>query len=431
MFTGNAVWMLAGTPMRAGAGDHAKPIERRCSCLRARGGGSRSRHEALTSPRRHWRGRCRPAGPLCHATYTIAAPQHNFYTDCRPLGVLNTILSCVCHDATVMTTLRSSLTVESAERELVGDLLLAPIVLLMAIALATFYRSGFVNVDLEWQLIWITVAGWLISRAIPIFSFQVAINALLQYVLIVFSATVLSYSAATVGRPLIDRELLLADQYIGYDWRAYAEFVANHPLIASAMKFSYTFIFFVPLIVTVASIATNNVRALEKFILAGLVSLSLTVGIFALFPATTAWTHLQLSDDRGCCISSFAAVFAGLDRKIDPNSPRGCCNLANAKWEWIDRFSEFSLFCSAPARVEHVDHTVVARTNDYHVPGVADSDADFRRTLHLRHDCRCSCHGDQRPGDRAALCADARFQKCSARFLAKSQFVFSVRPLRR
>lgn len=195
-----------------------------------------------------------------------------------------------------MTILSSHFTVGFAERELVGDLLLAPIALLMATALATFYCSGFVNVDLEWQLIWITVAGWLISRAIPIYSFQVATNALLQYVLIVFSATVLSYSAATVGRPLIDRELLLADQYIGYDWRAYAEFVANHQLIASAMKFSYTFIFFVPLIVTVASITTNNVRALEKFILAGLISLSLTVGIFALFPATTAWTHLQLSD---------------------------------------------------------------------------------------------------------------------------------------
>jgi hypothetical protein len=195
-----------------------------------------------------------------------------------------------------MTTASNNLTIRCAEREAVGSLLLAPIALFMATALATFYRSGFVNVDLEWQLIWITVAGWLISRAIPIFSVQVAINALLQYVLIVFSATVLSYSAATVGRPLIDRELLLADQYIGYDWRAYVELVASHPLIASAMKFSYAFIFFVPLIVTVALSATNNVRALEKFILAGLISLVLTVGIFALFPATTAWTYLQLSD---------------------------------------------------------------------------------------------------------------------------------------
>jgi hypothetical protein len=184
-----------------------------------------------------------------------------------------------------MTTTSNNLTIRCAEREAVGSLLLAPIALFMAAALATFYCSGFVNVDLEWQLIWITVAGWLISKAIPIFSVQVAINALLQYVLIVFSATVLSYSAATVGRPLIDRELLLADQYIGYDWRAYVEFVKSHPLIASAMSFSYAFIFFVPLIVTVALSATNNVRALEKFILAGLISLVLTVGIFALFPA--------------------------------------------------------------------------------------------------------------------------------------------------
>ena len=68
-----------------------------------------------------------------------------------------------------MTTLRSRVGIGDAEREFVGDLLLAPIVLLMAIALATFYRSGFVNIDLEWQLIWITVAGWLISRAFRYF----------------------------------------------------------------------------------------------------------------------------------------------------------------------------------------------------------------------------------------------------------------------
>jgi PAP2 superfamily len=195
-----------------------------------------------------------------------------------------------------MTTSNSSFNVGCAEREFVGDLLLVPIALLMATALATYYRSGFVNVDLGWQLIWITVAIWLISRAIPIFSFQVAVSALLQLTLIAFSTMVMTYSAATVGRPLIDRELLLVDQYIGYEWRAYAGFVANHPLIARAMKFSYAFIFFMPLVVIVALSATKNVRALEKFILAGLISLLLTVGVFALFPATTAWTHLQLSD---------------------------------------------------------------------------------------------------------------------------------------
>ena len=145
-------------------------------------------------------------------------------------------------------------------------------------------------------MIWITVSIWLISKAIPVFSVQIAIAALLQYVLIVFAATVMSYAAATVGRPLIDRELLLADQFIGYDWRAYASFVANHPSIARAMQFSYAFIFFMPLIVTVALSATKKVQALEKFILAGLVSLVMTVGIFVLFPATTAWTYLQVSD---------------------------------------------------------------------------------------------------------------------------------------
>src|ERR1700677_5278396 len=71
------------------------------------------------------------------------------------------------------------------------------------------------HADLEWPMIWITVSIWLISKAIPVFSVQIAMAALLQCVLIVFAATVMSYAAATVGRPLIDRELLLADQFIG------------------------------------------------------------------------------------------------------------------------------------------------------------------------------------------------------------------------
>jgi len=86
-----------------------------------------------------------------------------------------------------------------------GDLLLVPIGLSMAVALAAFYRSGFVNVDLEWPMIWISVAIWLISKAVPVYSVQIAIAALLQYILIIFAATVMSYAAATVGRPLIDR----------------------------------------------------------------------------------------------------------------------------------------------------------------------------------------------------------------------------------
>jgi len=196
----------------------------------------------------------------------------------------------------VMTTAGNNSAVECTEREAIGDFLLVPIALFTVGGLAIFYRSGFVNADLDWPVLWLTVAIWLISRAIPIFSFQVAASALLQLTLIAFSTMVMTYSAATVGRPLIDRELLLFDQYIGYEWRAYAGFVANHPLIARAMKFSCSFIFFMPLIVIVALSATKNVRALEKFLLAGLISLLLTIGVFALFPATTAWTYLQLAD---------------------------------------------------------------------------------------------------------------------------------------
>jgi hypothetical protein len=43
-------------------------------------------------------------------------------------------------------------------------------------------------------------------------------------------------------------------------------------------------------VVIVSLAVTKNIQALEKFILAGVISLIMTAGLFALFPATTAWT---------------------------------------------------------------------------------------------------------------------------------------------
>lgn len=186
--------------------------------------------------------------------------------------------------------------IECPERESLGYILWAMIGLFMACALAAFFRSGFEQADLEWQQIGFVVAVWLTSRASSIYSVQLAADAFAQYVLIAFFATMLTYSAATVGQPLIDRELLIADQFIGYDWRTYASLVAGHPQIARVMMISYGLIFFLPLVVIASVSVTKNVQALEKFILAALISLVLTVGLFVLFPATTAWTYLRVSD---------------------------------------------------------------------------------------------------------------------------------------
>ena len=195
-----------------------------------------------------------------------------------------------------MDTNSNNSTIGCTKRGSLGDLLWAPIALFLAASLLAFYRCDFAHVDLEWPLIGASVAVALISRAIRIVPIRLAINSFAQNVVIVFSATIMTYSAATIGRPLIDHQLLRVDQCIGYNWRAYAGFVAHHPSIASMMQFSYGFIFFMPLIVIVSLSATRRVHALEKFILAGLLSLVLTTSLFALFPATTAWAYLQLSD---------------------------------------------------------------------------------------------------------------------------------------
>jgi hypothetical protein len=89
---------------------------------------------------------------------------------------------------------------------------------------------------------------------------------------------------------------------------------ANRDTIARIITASYLFIFVLPIVVIVSLAVTKNIQALEKFVLAGLISLIITAALFALFPATTAWTHLGLSDTE---VSSFRYLTLSSDNWIN------------------------------------------------------------------------------------------------------------------
>jgi len=123
-----------------------------------------------------------------------------------------------------------------------------------------------------------------------------AINAFYQLSFAGGTAMMLAYAAAASGRPLYDATLLAFDRALYYDWTVYARFFAEHPNTARIVLTAYSTIMVQPLLLIAILAATDRIADLEKFILATLVSLLLTVGLFALFPATTAWAHLGLSD---------------------------------------------------------------------------------------------------------------------------------------
>ena len=123
-----------------------------------------------------------------------------------------------------------------------------------------------------------------------------AINAFYQLSAAGGVGMMLAYAAAATGRPLYDESLLAFDRALHYEWAAYARFFVEHRGVAGIVLSAYSTMMVQPLLLILVLAATDRVAELEKFILATLASLLLTIGLFALFPATTAWTHLGVSD---------------------------------------------------------------------------------------------------------------------------------------
>ncbi|MGX1419724.1 membrane-associated phospholipid phosphatase [Bradyrhizobium elkanii] len=182
----------------------------------------------------------------------------------------------------------------------------APVLLFLAGCFAAFHWSGFRHVDVDWdgygKVAAIVLSIYLVAKGLRIQFVQLFINTWSQNIIVAIAATMLTYAAATVGRPLVDAQLLRADQLMGYDWRTYAGLFAGSDMMARIVTEAYNSIFLLPHLVILVLAVTGRIQTLEKFILAAIISLTITIAVFALLPATTAWTHLHVSDTE---VSSF------------------------------------------------------------------------------------------------------------------------------
>ena len=112
------------------------------------------------------------------------------------------------------------------------------------------------------------------------------------------SAMLLTLAAATSSRPLADRLFLQIDQFIGYDWNAYATFIFASPIISSLVLPSYWLIFLQPMIIISLLAYLYRFQEVEKYIIITIISQLITIILFYYFPAAQAWTFLGIDDEK-------------------------------------------------------------------------------------------------------------------------------------
>jgi hypothetical protein len=96
---------------------------------------------------------------------------------------------------------------------------------------------------------------------------------------------VLHYLAATLDRPLVDRELAAAEAALGFDWRAHVAFLDAHPVLARALALAYHSSGAQVALVVITLSALRRFGRLWRFVWMFAVTLFAIIAVSSLFPA--------------------------------------------------------------------------------------------------------------------------------------------------
>jgi hypothetical protein len=182
--------------------------------------------------------------------------------------------------------------------EILGVRIWAIVLAACAIAAVPFLLSGFaINRDvlrifIQWPTIASLIAVRLLRRYPATYAFAGAVEGIFLMSVAALFGLLICYSAAACGAslPLVDAQLVRADHWLGYDWRAYAGFAAAHPWLLQALRYAYGTNLLQPAVIVAILFMTSQEPRFEKFVLANMVIVTLTCLTFMLLPATTAWT---------------------------------------------------------------------------------------------------------------------------------------------
>ena len=115
-----------------------------------------------------------------------------------------------------------------------------------------------------------------------------------QIMLISLLGGLLAYGGAASGLPYRDAELLAADRWLGFDLQWYLGFVDSRPWLARISLIAYVTMLWQATIVFFVLLLTGNVERLQAFAISLIVSLAITIAIFALFPALGWYGYLHV-----------------------------------------------------------------------------------------------------------------------------------------
>ncbi|WP_333835549.1 phosphatase PAP2 family protein [Novosphingobium sp.] len=101
-------------------------------------------------------------------------------------------------------------------------------------------------------------------------------------------------AAARTGSAYIDGSAMAFDRAIGYDWQAYATFVAAHPVFRELLGRAY-FSFLPQLTIIIFILGLTHGAKMNRFIIANVFVLTLTVAIFSIAPETSPSIHEKIA----------------------------------------------------------------------------------------------------------------------------------------
>jgi len=188
----------------------------------------------------------------------------------------------------------------SANLELLraGSRLVWALIAALAIAAAVAYWAADLSID--WRTLPSLVVVVAIAAPVALFyrlfrpdpGIFYSTESITQIFMISLLGALLAYGAAASGLPYRDAELLAADRWLGFEPRAYLDFVYARPRLAMFYPFVYLSMVYQPAIVFVVLTLTRRIERLHNFAVALVVSLVITIAIFALFPALGWYGYL-------------------------------------------------------------------------------------------------------------------------------------------
>jgi hypothetical protein len=108
---------------------------------------------------------------------------------------------------------------------------------------------------------------------------------------------VFNHLTMTLGFPYADGVLIQMDQFIGLDWHAYFEFVANSPVLVFVLDHAYTGLTSLSILAFVGLVLTNHIERARFFFVTFSITAIVCTAIGAFFPAKAAVNQLLVNTD--------------------------------------------------------------------------------------------------------------------------------------